>query len=196
MLLNTKLRTAFVNAVLADIKTHLDDDLIRKFVTEEAVDALPPAVRALYDDEATRGWVNTVYVNFPALPRSAPKPDDWPRYTSFDVRGVSLQAPGKAGAGFGSFSPSAKTKTRVRKMQEEVEALLDAKDAMKIRLTQIASTCKTTEALIDLLPHLEQYVPKPPPKQMLASVPAVMVKDMMKELKKLGVPAQKEAVAA
>jgi hypothetical protein len=195
VLLNTKLRTAFVNAVLADISIGLDDDLIRKFVLEEAVNALPPAVRALYDDEATRGWVHKVYAHFPGLPRSAEKPEDHPRYTSWEVRGVTVQVPGKSNTA-GCFDTSAKTKARVRKMQEEVEARMDAKDAMKIRLTQIASTCKTRAALADLLPHLEQYMPKPPPPQMVTHVPAVMVKDMMKELKKLGVPAQKEAVAA
>ena len=189
MKLTNGIRAQFVHAVLADIKTKLDEDEIRKFVLEEAMAALPPSVRKLYDDLALRPYVQHKSVGFDSRRRATQADLPWDARTLY-VPSVLVPAPN-------DYKPSEKTKKRVERMLRELEEKLDAKDSLKARLTQMASSCKTTEALAELLPHLAGYIPKPLPKEMAHPVPAVLVKDMMAELRKLGVTAKREeAVAA
>jgi len=189
--LTKAMRGEFVASVLADIKDKIDHDAIIKMVTDEALAALPKNIRALWEDIATRRFVAITSVHLASLRRSRPTyrgPKD--TYHEPYVYIGSVQVPGYQG-----WEPSLKLKDRVLKMQQDLEAVLDAKEDLAERLPAMVATCKTVDDLEDMFPLLTKYIPKPVvvPR---ALVPAVQIKDTMAQLRKLGVPPKVEAVAA
>lgn len=183
--LTKAMRDGFVIAVLNDIDSGLDLDAINKLVMQEALAALPPAVLALYQDEKTRQYVQQVSTGHTTVYR-ATKPGEFRRY----VNSPNVWVPGP-----GNYSASEKTMEKVKKILQAHADKMDEKEAMGERLTAMAGACKNTEELEDMFPLLTKYIPKPVivPRSM---VPAVQIKDTMKDLRRLGVPPKAVAVAA
>lgn len=186
--LTNAMRAVFVRNVIGDIDTKMDGNLIEKLVLEEALAALPPAVLKLWKNTETRPYLSVRSIGFPSHRRSKWNKERDPYGSTRDISAPQTAAPGTH-----DFRPSAALAARVKDMQREVEARIDSKEALEERMRAMTATCKTVEALMELFPDLHQYMPKPT--ALTGNVPAVMVKDFMQELGKLGVPAPK-AVAA
>lgn len=185
-------RAQFVRNVLADIKTKVDDDALRKLVTDEAVARLPQKVKALWVDAETRPFVNVQPLHFTGHNRANRTELGLPdihKYQNY-LYCPSIAVPAETG-----YKPSAKVLAQIAKALADQDARELAKERMQKRLESMSATCKTVEALEAMFPELAKYIPTPVARVPDAGVPAVMVKDFMKELRKLGVPAPK-AVAA
>lgn len=188
--LTKDMRLGFVTAVLADIKADLDTDTIRDLTMAEAVKALPDAVRKIYLDNETMQFVVKTNVAFDSAVRRSTIHPKYGHAVSRFLSAPYILVPGVQG----DFRPSDALKAKVKKLMAEAAAKMDEKEALQERLTAMAGSCNNVEELEDMFPLLAKYIPKPVivPKSM---VPAVLIKDTMKELRRLGVP-PKAAVAA
>lgn len=180
--LTKTMRDTFVAAVLKDIDTRLDTDTISKLVMDEAIAALPPAVRKIYQDPATQYYVYLGYAHLSGVRRKDGINAKGHR-VSRSLTPSSISVP----ACRGSYSVSEKTQARITKILQDCADRMDEKEAMQERLTAMAGACNNVAELEDMFPLLAKYIPKPVivPKSM---VPAVQIKDTMAQLRKLGVP--------
>lgn len=182
-------RTSFVNAILRDIKTGLDNELIAKLTQAEALKALPPEILDCWNIQALRPHVAVRIVNFDRYYRT-----DFIPLNSFDSR--YLSAGNVVVPSDGTFVPSTKLCDKVTAMLKEQGDRLTAKASMEKRLTAMAATCNKREALVAMFPDLLKYIPPADSVAVAYPVPAIIMKDFMHELKQMGIPAKKEAVPA
>ena len=186
MLLNKAMRVEFVNKVMSDVKTDVDEKPLHDAVMAEAIAALPEAVKSLYLDPKTAPYIKTQQVSFAGLYFERPNyhREYYRPYASVESRMV----PSGYDDGVKHFEPSEKLKKLAASIQREGVDKVLAKDSLRIRMEQMVATCKTREALEEMFPELTKYIPKPAAKGLSSQVPAVAIKDFMKELSQLGVP--------
>jgi len=138
MKLTNQLRDAFVNAVMADVpredySQHIEDEVLRAFVA-----ALPPAVRRVWDDPATRAYVHLEPYRGFGISLSVP---------SFEIDGRWVGLP----EGYDS------------RLLKELEARAAAQESklehLRTTLRGVAYSARTRKALADQLPEFEKYLP-------------------------------------
>lgn len=130
-------REAFLNAAMNEVPQIDYEEKIYQAALADAVAALPPAVRKLWDNKETRGWVQTPqkyhndsvgYLRLPALQ---------PGHTfSADVLAV------------------------LRDLAAKKREQLTARESLRSKLKAAAYGVTTRKALADLLPEFAKYLPQ------------------------------------
>lgn len=178
--LNKNMRQTFVARVIADIDVKIHDEPVRSALMKEAMQRLPKAVKALYDDELLRPYVNMQTITFPSIYYEERTPEGGIRRRSMQLGMMIVPAAG-------GFKPSAKLyQLAADTLQNQLDRMT-ASAAMHERLTAMVGTCRTVADLKRMFPELEKYMPHE--EAMVAGVPAVLIKDFMSALANLGVPA-------
>lgn len=168
MRLTNSIRDAYIQAVMDDVPSQDYTEAIRKATVQAAIDALPPKVRAVWDDLDTRSWVPTQYCH--------------------DGR-QSYQVPGHYGVSR-ALTETAQVAALIaaRKAQDA------AREALKTKLRGVAYSCTTRKALAEALPEFLKYLP--PEAASSTNLPALA--NVVTEFVQAGWPKGKkrEAVAA
>lgn len=145
MTINTKikltkyLRDAFIKAVMADVPKIDYDEQIRQVVVEHYAAKLPPAIRAVWDNPATRPYVKLGHGSFYWVTVYAPSQEnELPHDLELAARINDISA--------------------LQSKQTEVRSALAA------GLHSVVYGCKTYKALHAALPEFEKYFPKEQPK--------------------------------
>lgn len=135
MKLTNTIRDAFVRAAMNDVPTVDFEEQYRKLMIDDAVAQLPPAVRKLWDNKATRDYVNLTMVGS--------------RYSGFNA-----YVPGMR-----DYRPSAEATDKGAVLAKELEAQEDTQRQLRANLKSAAYSVSTRKALVDMLPEFEKYLP-------------------------------------
>lgn len=174
MRLNRNLRSAFVRAVMDDVP-HIDyDEMIHKLFLDWHVGRLPPAVRRVWDNKATRDYIclQNVYVQVPEL-------DDY-------VSGGYVPCL----AGQDDDLPDKWVMDQVVRFHKADAEQTATNNSLQQKLSTSVESCYTTQQLRKLLPEFDKYIPKD--ESVTQGVPALanLVTDFVKAgWPKGGVPA-------
>lgn len=137
MKLTNSIRDSYVRAVMNDVPQIDNSEKMRKIVLADAVAQLPPKVRALWNDEATRSYVNI----------------DWygGRYS-----GTSVEVPASSAT---SFALTDKAAAAVAELTAAAKNQDNTRAALAQKIKAAAYSVHTREALVKLLPEFEKYLP-------------------------------------
>lgn len=138
MKLTNTIRDAFIRAAMNDVPNVDYTEQIRKVACDDAVAALPPAVRKLWNDKATRNFLNLNHATYGRV--SVAYPSD----TKY----------GEAR----KLSPSAET--AVTELADKAKAEKSARDSLQSRLRAVAYSMSTRKALAEALPEFAKYLPE------------------------------------
>lgn len=166
MKLTNYIRDAFITSVLEDVP-HIDyDQQIEDGILKAFVDALPPAVRRMWDDPATRDYVNLEQLRLNRTWHYVPamRADDSPAL------------------------PEAKS-AEVKRLIELRDAQSEKFDTLKAKLRSVVYGCNTRKQLVDALPEFEKYLPGA---EQQAQYP-IAVANVVTEFLQAGWPAGKAA---
>lgn len=179
--LTQAMREEFVNNVTGAIVTKIDEEPLRKAMQEEALAQLPAKVREIYENPALRPYLRLTTIYTPAIYRARNPKTHASRSVSF----TSVVVYGRE-----DFQISAKLTARIKAAMQASADKLDAKEAMHEKLTAMVRACKNTGDLEEMFPSLVEHIPERA-KKVSSNVPAVLIRDTVQELRKLGVPALK-----
>ncbi len=168
--LNDHLRNAFVRAVMDDIPKVDYEDQAEKILQAYDRARMPEKVRALWDDAALRGYLETQRVSC----------------CGFHLHTVTGQKPG----------PGEPEYKQLRRMRELDEAHDKARSDMASKLRGLAHSVTTAKALADRAPEFAKYIPRfakyiPRHQPLPKTLPAVA--SLVTELTAMGWPKDKEA---
>lgn len=166
MRLTNSIRDAYIQAVMDDVPSKDYTEDIRKATMQAAIDALPPKVRAVWDDQETRVWVPSQYCHDGRQSYQIPG--------LYNARNKVIEAPQVAAL------------VAARKAQDA------AREALKSKLKGVAYACTTRKALADALPEFLQYLP--PEVSPSTNLPALA--NVVTEFTRAGWPKSKKAVPA
>ena len=131
MRLTNYMRNAFISAAMNDVPREDFEDQIQTLLIKAAISCLPPKVRALYDDPATRDFV---------------------RHTQLPCRFNYTYVPG-----LGALPAGTQEKyDGLKEKQKEQEA---SRRELTAQLYGVAHSVRTRKALVALLPEFEKYLP-------------------------------------
>jgi hypothetical protein len=130
-------RDAFVASVLADtaaVNVKPLEDEFKKVAIEATLALAPPEVRKLWANNATRGWVATVY---------------------FSCHGVHAYVPG-------NHCPRlpADADERLAQIGAKIVVRRTLREDLTTKLRGVLATCGTRKALVAALPEFEKYLPE------------------------------------
>lgn len=145
MRLNETIKTAFIRAVMDDVPQKDYAEEVRILVQKAALKALPPAIKKLYEDDATRDYVNTKDI-----------------YTALGYVRVYAKK---------DFTLSETIKTKLDDIKENNRLQSEKRSGLKKRLESVVAGCRTKKQLVDTLPEFEKYLP--PADEKTANLPAV-----------------------
>ena len=168
MKLTNSIRDAFVRAAMNDVPSVDYVEQYRKVMIDDGVAQLPPAVRKLWDNKATRDYVNLVHVG---------------RYGEF-----SVCVPGLS---------DHKVSTAAAEMGAALKAQSEAQDAtrksLRSKLEQAANSVSTRKALVDMLPEFEKYLPAD---EAAANRSVPVIANLVADFSKAGWPKGKKRATA
>ena len=131
MRLTDYMRDAFVSAAMNDVPQEDFGDQIQTLLIKAAISCLPPKVRALYDDPATRDFV---------------------RHTQLPYGFNYTYVPG-----LGTLPAGTQEKyDGLKEKQKEQDMRLHG---LRRQLYGVAYSARTRKALVALLPEFEKYLP-------------------------------------
>ena len=131
MRLTNYMRDAFVSAAMDDVPAEDFGEQARALLVNAAVSCLPPKVRALYDDPATRDFVC---------------------HTQLPGRFNYTYVPGLGALPAGTQEKYGELKEEQKKQDARRRELTD-------QLRGVAYSARTRKALVALLPEFEKYLP-------------------------------------
>lgn len=132
MKLTKTMRDAFVRAAMDDVPKIDYDEQQRKLVVDDAISQLPPKVRAIYNDEATKPYVHTTY--------------------AYRLGGFSVPSAG-------SYEASESVRVEYARIEGLAKSQNDARNELCGKLNGCAASVTTRKALAELLPEFEKYLP-------------------------------------
>lgn len=139
MKLTNYIRDAFIERAMDDVPYVDYDQQIQGAVLKAFVDALPPLARRLWDDPATRGYLNLEY-----------------HYGYKWARGQAVPA-------MQSEQDQVELPKGVAGHVEELVALAKAQeeklDSLRAKLRAVVYGCTTRKQLAEALPEFEKYLP-------------------------------------
>lgn len=172
MRLTNDMRDAFIRAAMNDVPRVDHREEIRKLVLADAVEALPAAVRKLWDNKALNHWVKTETHYFHhigvVIPSASPG-SSWRR---------------------SDHKLSATTLQKVAELKAAMDAADKLHDELKQKLKAAAYGCTTRKQLAALLPEFEKYLPADEVKAIKQNLPAVA--NIMADFTKAGWPKGKQ----
>lgn len=131
MRLTNYMRDAFVSAAMNDVPREDFEDQMQTLLIKAAISYLPPKVRALYDDPATRDFI---------------------RHTQLPCGFNYTYVPG-----LGTLPVGTQEKYNgLKEKQKEQEA---SRRELTVQLRGVAYSARTRKALVALLPEFEKYLP-------------------------------------
>lgn len=134
MKLTNTIRDAFIRAVLQDVPAEDYTEQARALITADAVAALPPKVRALWNDKALRDYVATSYRH--------------------QHRTFSAMVPGRS-----DTKLSAETLVKLDELSSEFAEQKKRISNLRSQLHGVAYSVSTRKALADALPEFAKYLP-------------------------------------
>lgn len=137
MNLTNFIRDSYVRAVMNDVPQVDHAEKMRKLILDDAVAQLPPKVRAIWNDETTRNFVNIQWHDG--------------RYSS-----TSLMAPAASTV---AFKLTEKTETKVAQLAAVAETQDETRKTLHAKVRAAAYSVRTRKALVKLLPEFEKYLP-------------------------------------
>ena len=174
MKLTKYMREAFVRSAMNDVPQIDYSEAIRKEVVRASIAVLPESVQAVWLNEETKKYVNTIY-------RSC--------------NGESISVPG-IGSSWDSRAMStllAADHKLILEMVKKAKAQAEQLESLRVRLMGAATSCTTRKALANLLPEFEKYLPADEPAA-CRSLPVIT--NIMADFTKAGWPiATKKASA-
>ena len=166
MRLTNYMRDAFISAAMDDVPREDFEGQMQTLLIKAAISCLPPKVRALYDDPATRDFIRhtrpTCGFNYTYVPGLGTLPVD----TQEKYGGL-------------------------KEKQREQEA---GRRELTAQLRGVAYSARTRKALVALLPEFEKYLPADD-SAACKTLPAVAVANVMADFAKAGWPKDSAANA-
>lgn len=141
--LTNDMRDTFIGRVMADVPSVDYETKIRDAVNKAAVKALPKQVQALYANESTRRFVNTVRTYLGRRENSIPESMsfcDLPAGSEDELLEL-------AGSIADQFGPAWTAQNQTR-------------NDLRAKLRSVAYHCTTTKALAEAFPEFAHYLPK------------------------------------
>lgn len=138
MKLTVGMRDAFVRQVMDDVPEIDYKEMIRSAALADAIEQMPTKVRAVWDDPATRDWIETWTIHAASVTITLPCPvrDD--------------------------FKLSKKAAALLEGWEKKSGEQNDQRTDLKAKLRAVAQSVTTTQALLSALPEFEKYIPKDP----------------------------------
>lgn len=133
MRLTQYMRTAFIKAVMDDVPCVDYEAQAAKVMMEYAASKLPPKVKAVWNDNATRGYIDV----------------KWARCCGFNADVPDGAVPPEDSATYRELE-------RLRKLKSQQD---ETRSALRNKLRAAAYSVTTSKALIDLLPEFKKYIP-------------------------------------
>lgn len=165
MKLTNTIRDAFVRAAMNDVPSADFEEQYRKLMTDDAVAQLPPAVRKLWDNKATRDYVNLTLAG--------------KRYYGFHA-----YVPGMR-----DYKPSAEATEKAAALKAQQDAQEDTHRQLRANLKNAAYSVSTRKALVDMLPEFEKYLPAD---GAVANRSVPMIANLVADFSKAGWPKDKK----
>lgn len=139
------MRDAFVRAVMQDVPKADYHQQIQDMLQAAILEAMPPAVRAVWEDKATRDYIIT-------------------SYCSYDI-GLSFKMPGRYEHHREPDMPviAAAHDKAIRELVRRRDAQVKKMDDLQAKLMAAARACRTRKALAEMLPEFEKYLPADEP---------------------------------
>lgn len=176
MKLTNSIRDAFVRAAMDDVPTVDYEEAIRKAVADAALRALPPSVRKVYDDEATRPYLERTHLHFGDVSISVIGRDGrW--------REPDTQLPKLAAKDVSAIEALTQKKATQEATRKELQS----------KLRGAAYAVSTRKALVELLPEFEKYLPAD---EAAANRTLPVVANIVADFTKAGWPKDKKAPVA
>lgn len=140
--LTNDMRNTFINRVMADVPSVDYETKIRDAVNKAAVKALPKQVQALYANESTRRFVNTVrtYVGRQESIPESMSFCDLPAGSEDELRELATGIANQFGPAWAA--------------QKQIQ------NDLRTKLRSVAYHCTTVKALADAFPEFARYLPK------------------------------------
>lgn len=135
MKLTNTIRDAFVRAAMNDVPSVDFEEQYSKLMTDDAVAHLPPAIRKLWDNKATRDYVHLTLVGN--------------RYGGF-----CAYVPGMS-----DYRPSSEATEKGTDLKAQKDAQEDTQSKLRANLKSAAYSVSTRKALAEMLPEFERYLP-------------------------------------
>lgn len=181
MKLTNAIRDAFVRAVMNDVPQVDYVEQVRTEVYKKAVERLPQAARALWEDPKTKPFVVTGMVHVGGRVRIGVA-----EVPGFDGGSWNTEMVGAAKGEQEAFFAQFDELIAKRDAQDEHRAGLESK------LRAVAYSCTTRKALLERLPEFEKYLPEEDAKS--TQLPAVA--NLVAELTQAGWPKGSEKEVA
>lgn len=135
MKLTNTIRDAFVRAAMNDVPEIDFEEQYRKLMLDDAVAQLPPSVRKMWNDKATRDYVGTVNVGN--------------RYGGFHASVPGLR----------DHKPTAGAQDKGATLYAQHEKQYAERRALESKVKNAAYAVSTRKALADMLPEFVKYLP-------------------------------------
>lgn len=169
MRLTNTMRDAFIRAAMHDVPKEVDhSEEIRKIVTKDFVEKLPPKVRAVYDDPSICDWLKSDHNHYG---------DVSVRYPARETSGWSTKP---------KLSPNVQKK--VDELAQKKKDNDKLRNELEAKLRNVAYSCTTRKQLAEALPEFEKYLPEDEAKA-IRSLPVVT--NVVADFVKAGWPAKK-----
>ena len=165
MKLTQSIRDAFVRAAIADVPHEDYREQARPLALKAAIDALPPKVREVYDDQKTRGYVKMGTFCYCSLTVSVPM-------------------------SYEGFTADASLKKKIDALLAKEKTQKERDQNLRAMLKGAAYSVTTRKALAELLPEFEKYLPADDTAAKKAMLPAVA--NIATEFMKAGWPKKKQ----
>lgn len=154
-------KTQMVNAIMRDIPVKHDPKLLKDKFLQTAIDALPPEIRKIWDNEKTRGFVNLDHVG---------------------VNGIYQWVPSERGSGSCEKKFS---KEKWNALLDEMKAVKDEEQQrtnLRKEISANFSTIRTVKQFTEQFPELVKYLPDE--KKPVGNLP--MTTHMIDKIKEMG----------
>lgn len=171
MKLTNYIRDAFIKAAMDDVPSIDYEEQMRSMILKDAVDHLPPKIKAIWKDHSLRGWIETYNKHFPG---SIP----------------NVEVPGNRDGCL--YEPSEEFKTALKQVAALDEEQRKKRNKLECDLHAIAYSATTRKQLVERLPEFEKYLPAEESTE--RNLPAVA--NVVTAFVKAGWPKNKQLAAA
>lgn len=161
MKLTNEMRNLFVKQVIADVPTTDYESQIRDVALKTVLKHMPPAVRKVWDDEATRHWLHMWHRRVGGVYLATPMTDDGLTFEKIEGEVDAAAAP----------------------LEQAMDEQSDHINELRRNLSAAVAKITTVEALRKQFPEFEKYLPA-----LSAPTPNLPAPQIVSDLVKAGWP--------
>lgn len=177
MRLTNTLRQAFVSAAMQDVPSVDYREQIQSIIQKATKDLLPEKVKAALTDPESSAWL---------------------RYGTYHVRqdgiNVSVAVPSQSNYGYEGKDLPATTLSEVNKLTKLWAEQKKVREKLQTKLQGVAASCTTRQALLEMLPEFEKYLPADEAAAKKTNLPALA--NVVTDFVKAGWPKQNKGKIA